>query len=121
MRRRVIIVLLLVALVTSGVVAWASDRLAEPTSTPVEQATFGVAGPDGRPVVCANGKELRVSRDELFAKPTHDPTKVKPVIDRGSANEEEVWRCGTGANPHLNPRLIPASKDPLSADARSTP
>lgn len=116
MRRRVIIiVLLLVALVASGVVAWAASRPAEPTFTPAEQATFGVAGPDGRPVICANGEELRVSRDELLAKPTHDPTKVKPVTGRGSGNEEKVWRCGTGANPHLNPRLVPASEDPLSA------
>jgi hypothetical protein len=116
--RRVLITLLLLltALVPVGIVIagdsadpgqpeWVdSEGKMKNDSVPAE---LGVAGPDGMPVVCANGKQLKVTKADLFGPP---PLSRRPV-ETGSG--DLVWRCGTGANPHLNARLVPESQDPL--------
>jgi hypothetical protein len=118
-RSFVIAVLLAAALVGTGVVVaggssepdrppWADvgGKLA-PEKAP---ATFEVAGPDGQSVVCANGRRLQVRKSQLFGPPPVTPDRL--MLQR-PAKEELVWRCGTGANPHLNARLVPESQDPL--------
>lgn len=120
MRRIIIILVLLAATAAFVVVASGGDQAPEPTFTTEAEApaTFGVDGPDGKPVICANGKELRVPKKLVFGKPTHDPSKMKPPK---ADKRDKVWRCGTGANPHLNARLVPASDDPLNANPATTP
>jgi hypothetical protein len=111
MKRIIFILTLLVGLVSFGV--------AEGSDQPPEQnfmaagapASVGVDGPDGEAVVCANGKELRISKATLLARPTHDPTKVRPATSRKG---DSVWRCGTAANPDRNPELVPVAEDPLT-------
>ena len=68
---------------------------------------FAVAGPDGKPVVCANGKQLKVKKADLFGPPP--PTRRPVETEFGDL----VWRCGMGKNPHLDARLVPESQDPL--------
>ena len=100
--KRSIIILALLAVAAVLAVNAATGGGGSPTGEPFDQATFGVDGPGGQPVVCANGKELRVSKDTLKAKPPKPHTK--------EAKEEEgnvkVWRCGTGKDPDKHPRLI---------------
>jgi len=116
MRRLFMLLLALAALVPVGIVVagdssdpgrpeWV-DRQGEVKQDKVP-ADFGVAGPDGSPVVCANGKELKVKKDKLFGAPAN------PSRRPSAPDDEYVWRCGTGANPHLNARLVPRSQDPL--------
>ena len=119
MRRLLMLLLLLAALVpVSIVVAGDSSDPGRPdwvdpagkvkkNKVPAE---FGVAGHEGTPVVCANGKELKVKKEKLLAPPPN-PSKQATAPD-----EEYVWRCGTGENPHLNARLVPDSRDPLEKD-----
>ena len=82
---------------------------AGPNGAPV---SFGVDGPGGKPVICPNGKELRVSSTELFSLPPA-PEELKRRGAPPESKVDKVWRCGLGANPDRNPRLIPASQDPL--------
>ena len=71
---------------------------------------FNVAGPDGETVVCANGIPLRVPFMPAPPPPPGPASRFAP----GQANGEDyVYRCGVGANPHLNPQMIPMSQDPL--------
>src|SRR5918995_6203692 len=114
MRRSLVIALLiLAALVGAGIVIAAGSS--EPDRPPWVEADgrlnpegapafFEVAGPDGRPVVCANGRRLRVAKSELFGPPP--PPSVLRVRQR-SGKGDLVWRCGSGENPHLDPRLVP--------------
>ncbi len=123
MRRSLVIaLLLLMTLVGAGIVIaagsseperppWiAADGRLKPESVP---AFFEVAGPDGSPVVCANGQRLKVGRSELFGPPPH-PSVLR--AQKRSGKEDLVWRCGIGANPHVNPRLVPESQDPLEQE-----
>jgi hypothetical protein len=123
MRRTFVLGLLLLgALVAAGLVVaagsseperppWvAADGRLVPERLP---AFFEVAGPDGAPVVCANGRRLKVRSANLFAPPP-DPDRLAGPQRRPGA-EETVWRCGMGPNPHLNPRTVPLSEDPLDA------
>ena len=120
MRRALItLLLLLAALVPVGIiVAGDSTDPGQPewvdSEGKVQQdkvpAEFAVAGPDGKPVVCANGKQLKVKKADLFGPP---PLSRRPV-ELGDL----VWRCGTGKNPHLNAQLVPESQDPLKNDDR---
>jgi hypothetical protein len=122
MRRTFVMALLLLgALVAAGIVIaggsseperppWiGADGLLQPEHAP---AYFEVAGPDGKPVVCANGLRLRVRGASLFAPPP-DPELL--AGQQRAGGEELVWRCGKGASPHLSPRLVPVSQDPLRA------
>lgn len=125
MRRIIPILVLLLATATFVVVAaGGADQPPEPAFTSDTDAptTFGVDGPDGQPVICANGKELRVPKSKVLGKPTLTPTAAaKQALLSPKRSEEQFWRCGTGANPHLSPRLVPASEDPLNAPAEATP
>ncbi|HUQ22223.1 MAG TPA: hypothetical protein VM049_04340 [Gaiellaceae bacterium] len=121
MMRRVLttLLLLLTALVPVGIIVagdstdpgrpgWVGSAGAvESDKVPAELA---VAGPDGKPVVCANGKELKVKKSELLGPP---PSSGRPVEPQPG---DFVWRCGTGKNPHLHARLVPESLDPLDRD-----
>lgn len=73
-----------------------------PRHAPAQQGgeTFGVDGPDGKPIICANGKELRVPKG-LVERPPLPPNA------QGRSQGEYGWRCGTGAAPERNPRLVP--------------
>lgn len=120
MRRSfVIATLVAAALVATGVVV--AGGSSEPDRPPWVEAggrfapekapaTFEVAGPDGQPVVCANGRRLKVRKGELFGPPPLTPDRL---MLQPTPKEELVWRCGAGANPHLNARLVPESRDPL--------
>lgn len=116
MRRLFMLLLVVVALVPVGiVVAGDSSDPGQPewadsqgnTKKDKVPAEFGVSGPDGTPVVCANGKELKVKKEKLLGSPPH-PSKRATAPD-----QDYVWRCGTGADPHLNARLVPQAEDPL--------
>jgi hypothetical protein len=115
-RSTLLVLIVLAAAVAFGVVARGSDQPEEPrfadgTST----AGIGVAGPDGKPVVCANGKELRVPLSRLLGPPTVTPaTAARDALLTPRPGEDRVWRCGTGARPDLNARLVPTSDDPLT-------
>jgi hypothetical protein len=119
MRRTLVMALLLLtALVATGIVVaggsseperppWAAaDGRHLPEKAP---ASFEVAGPDGSPVVCANGRRLKVKSSELFRPPQGPPRTMLEREPKGDL----VWRCGSGANPHANPKLVPESADPL--------
>lgn len=119
MRRLFMLLLVVAALVPVGIVVAgdSSDpgqpEWADPQGNVKQDkvpAEFGVSGPDGTPVVCANGKELKVKKEKLLGPPPH-PSKQATAPD-----QDYVWRCGTGANPHLNARLVPQSQDPLEQD-----
>ena len=73
---------------------------------------FEVSGPDGKKVVCANGRTLKVRKELLLGPPQQTPDELRA----GHANakgRDLVWRCGTGKNPHLNPTLVPRAEDSL--------
>lgn len=120
MRRLFMLLLVLAALVPVGIVVagdssdpgspeWVdSQGNVKKNKVPAE---FGVAGPDGAPVVCANGKELKVKKEKLLGPPPQ-PSRQATATD----DEEYVWRCGTGEKPHLNARLVPESQDPLAQE-----
>jgi hypothetical protein len=125
MKRHLIAAAALAALVGAGtVLAVTNDG---PPSTPpwvqpdgtvdISKApdTIGVSGPDGEVVVCSNGRRLKVRKELLFGPPPATPAELR--ARRSAANGHDfVWRCGRGANPHLNPRLVPESQDPLRAN-----
>jgi hypothetical protein len=124
MRRTTIIVLILLAALVSFGVARGSDQPGEPVfaSGQATPTTFGVAGPNGEPLICANGKELRVPAASVLGPPKLNPTAAaKQGLLAPKRGEEKFWRCGTGATPHLNARLVPASEDPLNANPGTTP
>ena len=76
---------------------------------------FEVSGPDGKKVVCANGRTLKVRKEQLLGPPTQTPEQLRE--ERAAAGGRDfVWRCGQGKNPHLNPVLIPQSQDPLGTE-----
>jgi hypothetical protein len=117
MRRVLIALLLLLATLVPAGILIAGDStepgqpewvdaagVVDPNRVPSELA---VAGPDGKPVVCANGRQLRVTKADLFGPPPRSPRVV------GTSAGDLVWRCGSGKNPHLHPRLVPESEDPL--------
>jgi hypothetical protein len=123
MKRRTLVtaLLLLTALVVTGIVI--AGGSSEPQRPPwidaqgrLKQeglpASFEVAGPDGEAVVCANGKRLRVKKADLVGPPPAPPSAVAGRRDPG---QDLVWRCGRGADPHLNARLVPESEDPLGS------
>jgi hypothetical protein len=71
-----------------------------------------VSGPDGKKVVCANGRTLKVRKEQLFGPPPRTPDQLRP--ERPAAGGGDlVWRCGPGKNPHLNAILVPRAQDPL--------
>ena len=112
--KRSILILALLAVAAVLAVTAATGGGGSPTGEPFDQATFGVDGPDGQPVVCANGKELRVSKDTLRAKPPKPHTKAAKAETGGKV---QVWRCGTGKDPDKSPRLIDKAQDPLASPA----
>ena len=79
-----------------------------------------VGGPDGGPIVCQNGKKLKVRTDKLIRPRPPLPPNASPRAGGPIANPKEdlVYRCGRGANPHLNPELVPESQDPLKKDKK---
>lgn len=111
--KRSIIILALLAVAAVLAVNAATGGGGSPTGEPFDQSTFGVDGPDGQPVICSNGKELRVSKDKLTEKPPKPGTKdaQKAEAEKGKL---KVWRCGTGKDPDKNPRLIDKTVDPLA-------
>lgn len=113
MKRTIIILALLASLAAVLAVNAATGGGGAPSGAPFDQATFGVDGPDGEPVVCSNGKELRISKDKLTEKPPRPETK-----EARAAKEEKgklmVWRCGTGKDPDKHPRLLAKTDDPLA-------
>ena len=73
---------------------------------------FGVSGPDGKAVVCSNGRTLKVRKELLLGPPSRTPDELR--AERPAAGGLDlVWRCGQGRNPHLHPILVPRSDDPL--------
>lgn len=74
-----------------------------------------VSGPDGEIVVCSNGRRLKVQKELLFGPPSATPTELR-ARRAAVTGKDFVWRCGSGANPHLNARLVPQAQDPLRAD-----
>jgi hypothetical protein len=73
---------------------------------------FEVSGPDGRKVVCGNGRTLKVRKELLLGPPPKAPAELRADPPEAAAGDL-VWRCGRGKSPHLNPILIPRSEDPL--------
>lgn len=71
-----------------------------------------VAGPNGETVVCTNGEPLRVP----FMPAPPPPGPASRFAPGQATDEDYVYRCGEGANPHLNPQMIPISQDPLKRD-----
>lgn len=69
-----------------------------------------VAGPNGEPVTCKNGQQLRIRGRSLIAP----PPPIQLTDSPRQTGESVVYRCGKGANPHLNPLLVPESADPLA-------
>jgi hypothetical protein len=123
-RSTLLVLIVLAAAVAFGVAARGGDQPDEPdfagrTGT---AATIGVAGPDGQPVVCANGKELRVPLSSLLGPPNVTPASAaRQALLTPKRGEDRVWRCGTGASPDRNARLVPMSEDPLATRAGATP
>jgi hypothetical protein len=73
---------------------------------------FEVSGPDGKKVVCANGRTLKVRKEQLLGPPPQAPDQLR--ADRAAAGGRDlVWRCGPGKNPHRNAVLVPGTEDPL--------
>jgi len=73
---------------------------------------FEVSGPDGKEVVCANGRTLKVRKEQLLGPPPRTPDQLR--AERTAAGGGDlVWRCGPGKNPHLNAVLVPRAQDPL--------
>jgi hypothetical protein len=123
-RSTLLVLIVLAAAVALGVVARGSDQPGEPdfAARTGTAATIGVAGPDGEPVVCANGKELRVPLARLLGPPNVTPaTAAREALLTPKRGEDRVWRCGGGASPDRSPRLVPVSEDPLEAPAGTTP
>jgi hypothetical protein len=74
-----------------------------------------VSGPDGKKVVCANGRTLKVRKEQLLGPPPRTPDQLR--AERAAAGGGDlVWRCGPGKNPHLNAILVPRTQDPLGGD-----
>jgi hypothetical protein len=73
---------------------------------------FEVSGPDGKKVVCANGRTLKVRKEQLLGPPPQTPDELR-AERRSAAGRDLVWRCGPGRNPHLNAVLVPRAQDPL--------
>lgn len=122
MKRSISVAVVLVVLVGAGaVLAVARD---DPPTTPswvradgtVDLAKapdeLGVSGPDGKEVVCSNGRKLKVRKGLLFGPPPKSPDELR-AEQPGAGGGDSVWRCGPGKNPHLNPVLVPRSQDPL--------
>ena len=122
MKRYISVVVAVVALVGIGaVLAVAGD---DPPSQPpwvnadgtidLSKAPdeFEVSGPDGRKVVCGNGRTLKVRKELLLGPPPKAPAELRADPPEAAAGDL-VWRCGRGKSPHLNPILIPRSEDPL--------
>jgi hypothetical protein len=122
MKRYISVVVAVVALVgIAAVLAVAGDD--PPSQPPWVKADgtidlskapdeFEVAGPDGRKVVCGNGRTLKVRKELLLGPPPKSPEALRAERPEAAAGDL-VWRCGSGRNPHLNPVLIPRSQDPL--------
>ena len=89
-----------------------ADGTIDPSKAPAE---LEVSGPDGKRVVCANGRALKVRKELLFGPPPQTPDELRAA--RPAAGGDLVWRCGRGKSPHLNPILVPRSQDPLSEEA----
>lgn len=67
------------------------DGTVDPAKLP---AFVGVVGPDGRDVICPDGKPLTVSRAELFAPPLA-PGGLRPQV---SDARSLAPRCGPGGH-----------------------
>ena len=76
---------------------------------------FEVSGPDGKKVVCANGRTLKVRKEQLLGPPPQSPDELR-ANGAVAAGRDLVWRCGHGKNPHLNAILVPRTQDPLGGD-----
>jgi hypothetical protein len=97
----------------SGSLPWVrADGTIDISKAPEE---FAVAGPDGKEVVCANGRTLKVRKELLLGPPTKTPDELR-AQPPAAPGKDLVWRCGHGRNPHLNPVLVPRSQDPLGAE-----
>ena len=122
MKRSIPVAALLVLLVGAGaVLAVAGDD--QPATPPWVRADgtidmakapdeLGVSGPDGKEVVCANGRKLKVRKELLFGPPAKTPDELRAEQPAGEGRDL-VWRCGPGKSPHLNPVLVPRAQDPL--------
>ena len=76
---------------------------------------FEVSGPDGKKVVCANGRTLKVRKEQLLGPPPQTPDELR-ASSAAAAGSDLVWRCGDGKNPHLNAILVPRSQDSLGGE-----
>ena len=83
-----------------------SDGTVDPSKAP---EYVNVAGPNGELVICANGKPLRVP----FMPVPPPPGPASRFAPGQATDEDYLYRCGEGANAHLNPQMIPLSQDPL--------
>ena len=92
----------------------AADGRIDPAKAPDE---FEVSAPDGKKVVCANGRTLKVRKEQLLGPPPRTPDQLRADGAAGGGGDL-VWRCGPGRNPHLNAILIPRTQDPLGEDQR---
>jgi hypothetical protein len=112
MKRTIIILALLAVAAVLAVVAAGGGGTPSGPPLASAQADFGVDGPDGKPIVCKNGKELRVKKELLLAKPP-PPGQLK----KEGNGKNKVWRCGPGPDPDKHPRLIDKAEDPLANPA----
>lgn len=76
---------------------------------------FEVSGPDGKKVVCANGRTLKVRKEQLLGPPPQTPDELR-ASSAAAAGSDLVWRCGDGKNPHLNAILVPRRQDSLGGE-----
>ena len=125
MKRYVYVAASLVVLVGAGAVLavasddppdtppWVTaDGRIDPTKAPDE---FEVSGPSGQKVVCANGRTLKVRKEQLLGPPPQTPDQLR--AERSAAGGGDlVWRCGPGRNPHLNAILVPRTQEPSGED-----
>lgn len=111
--KRYIIIPVLLVVSAAFIVSAATGGGGTPVGTPFDsgQSSFGVDGPDGQPVICANGKELRVPLSLLRTLPSEHG---KAALAKQKPAQMLVWRCGTGEDPDKNPRLIDKAADPLA-------
>jgi hypothetical protein len=63
--------------------------LADPSQFPDR---IGVVGPDGKDIICSDGRPLTVSKDEIFAPP------VPPGRNQKSGASSLVPRCTSGGH-----------------------
>jgi hypothetical protein len=110
--RRTIIILGLLTISAVLISAAIGGGPSEPKSEPFKsgQLDFGVDGPDGQPIICKNGKELRVKKQDLLGEKPPPPGQLKKEGLEKENGKTKVWRCGKGADPDQNPVLVDAEQ-----------